>query len=61
MTINNPSLVLQFLGNDLPAGHSTTPTISNEYIINHSISFSYQLMSNLKSSSNQVKLQISKD
>jgi len=61
MTINNPSLVLQFLGNDLPAGHSTTPTISNEYIINHSISFSYQLMSNLKSSSNQVKLQISRD
>ena len=61
MTLNNPSLVLTFLGDDLPSGHSASQTISNEYIVNYSVSFSYQLMSNLKSSSNQVALQISKD
>lgn len=61
MTLNNPSLVLTFLGDDLPAGHSASQTISNEYIINYSISFNYQLMNNLKSSSNQVALQISRD
>ena len=61
MILSNPSLVLTFLGDDLPSGHSTSQTITNEYIINHSVSFSYQLMNNLKSSSNQVALQISKD
>ncbi len=61
MNINNPSLVLNFLGEDLPSGHSTSQTISSRYIVNNSIKFHYQLMNGLKSSSNQVALELSKD
>jgi hypothetical protein len=60
MDIENPILVLTFLGGDLEAGHSTGQTVINEAIIRGSISFEYQLLNGLKSSSNQASLQISR-
>lgn len=56
--MNNPSLVLTFLGNDLEAGHSTTQTISNQWLVNHSYQPSKQLLNGLKSSSDQIALTI---
>lgn len=61
MIISNPSLTLNFLGGDIPSGGSTSQVINNQHIINHSISFVYQLLNGLKSASNQASLQISKD
>lgn len=61
MIITTPSLVLTFLGNDLETGHSTSQTISNQYIVNNSIKFKKTLMSGLKSASNQVALSLSKN
>lgn len=60
MTLSNPRLLLEFLGGDLAQGHNSSQTITDEYIINRSVSFTYQLMSNLRSSSNQASLQILK-
>ena len=56
MTLNNPSLKLTFLGNDLAAGHSPVQTITDEWIVNHSILPSRQLLNGLKSSSDQYQL-----
>lgn len=56
MRVNNPVLVLTFLGNDLTSGHSTTQTIDNSWIVNHSIVPSLQLLNGLKSSSDQFGL-----
>lgn len=56
--MTNPSLVLTFLGNDLEAGHSTTQTISNQWLVNHSYQPSKQLLNGLKSSSDQIALTI---
>lgn len=59
--IDNPSLTLTFLGQDLEAVHPTTQTVMQEDIIYRSITFRYQLLNGLKSSSNQVTLQLEKD
>lgn len=56
MRVNNPVLVLTFLGNDLTSGHSTTQSIDNSWIVNHSIVPSLQLLNGLKSSSDQFGL-----
>lgn len=55
---NNPSLILTFLGNDLPVGHHRTQTVDPSMIVNYSIDFQMNLMSGLKSASNQVSLQL---
>ena len=53
-----PNITLTFLGNDLPSGHSLVQTITNEDIVYPGIQFKYQLLDGLKSSSNQVMLQL---
>jgi len=60
-TIRNPSLYLTFLGGDLEAGHLAMQVILHEHIIRRSITFHYQLLADLKSSSNQVRLLLDKD
>lgn len=59
-TITQPSLTLTFLGDDLETGHLTNQTITSSGIVNHSITFRYQLLNGLKPSSNQVSLFLSK-
>ena len=61
MTFTNPKLTLTFLGNDLPAGHSSSQVIANDDIINGSISCNKVLMSGLKSASNQMQMAIARD
>ena len=58
MTVNNPSLVLTFLGNDLEEGHNTIQTIDDSWIVNYSIVPQKQLLNGLKSSSDQFSLTI---
>ncbi len=58
MKLSNPILKLKFLSDDLPNGHQNSQIIDKSGIIARSISISYQLMSNLKSSSNQAKITI---
>ncbi|MBQ5390907.1 MAG: hypothetical protein IIU44_00910, partial [Spirochaetales bacterium] len=60
MRLTNPSLTLTFLGNDLESGHSTTQTISDSYIINHSVVPQKQLLSGLRSSSDQHQITIAR-
>lgn len=60
-TITNPSLYLTFLGGDLEIGHAMTQIIEREHIIRRSISFNYQLLAGLKSSSNQVRLLLDRE
>jgi hypothetical protein len=55
-SIHNPSLTLTFLGGDLEAGHSSVQTIGEQHIARRAITFHQQLLSGLKSSSNQVDL-----
>jgi len=54
--IHRPSLTLTFLGGDLEAGHSLVQTIGEQHIARRSITFHQQLLSGLKSASNQVDL-----
>jgi hypothetical protein len=54
--IHRPSLTLNFLGGDLEAGHSLVQTIGEQHIARRSITFHQQLLSGLKSASNQVDL-----
>lgn len=61
MTLNQPVMYLSFLGNDLQPGHSLNQTVNGSYIINNSIKIKRQLLNGLKSSSNQLTLQIAKD
>lgn len=61
MILRNPSLILTFMGGDLPSGHSTTQTVGYEYIINRSVNFDKLLLNGLKSASNQAMLQLSKE
>lgn len=61
MTYTDPKLTLNFKGEDLPAGHLAIQEITYEYIINGSIQRIRQLLDGLKSSSNQVKLQLSRN
>lgn len=58
MNFENPRLVLTFLGNDLEAGHSTTQTIDDSWIVNNSIMPSRQLLNGLRSSSDQYQLTV---
>ena len=59
--LQNPSLTLYFLANDLKSGHLSTQTMGPEHIIYGSISFRYQLLNGLKPSSNQVTLLLDKE
>lgn len=59
--IHSPSLTLTFLGGDLEAGHSLVQTIGEQHIARRSITFHQQLLSGLKSSSNQVDLLLDRD
>ena len=61
MRLRNPSLILTFMGGDLPSGHSTSQTVGYEYIVNRSIGTDKLLLNGLKSASNQVSLQIAKE
>lgn len=61
MRLRNPSLILTFMGGDLPSGHSTTQTVGYEYIINRSVTINEQLLNGLKSASNQITLHIARD
>jgi hypothetical protein len=54
--IQNPSLTFTFLGGDLETGHPTVQTIGEQHIARRSITFHQQLLSGLKSASNQVDL-----
>lgn len=56
--LTDPKLFLTFEGNDLEPGHSTSQTIESDYIINYSFSVRQQYLSSLKSSSDQIGLQI---
>lgn len=60
MTYNltNPKLLLRFEGNDLEPGHNVSQTIESDFIINRSFSGRFQRLNGLKSSSDQVSLQI---
>jgi len=60
-TINKPSLRLTFLGGDLETGHLGVQTVTDEHIIRRSVTFHYQLLSGLKSASNQVSMLLDKD
>ena len=61
MKLTNPSLVLNFLGNDLPVGHSRTQTIGLCYIIHGSIRRRPQLLNGLRSSGSVIDIAISRD
>ena len=54
MKLQNPSLILRFLGNDLEPGHSTEQTIGAEYLIFGSFDLRFQRLNGLKSSSDQI-------
>lgn len=54
MKLQNPSLILRFLGNDLEPGHSTEQTIGAEYLIFGSFDMRFQRLNGLKSSSDQI-------
>jgi hypothetical protein len=59
-SIHNPSLTLTFLGGDLEAGHAMVQAIGEQHIARRSITFHQQLLSGLKSASNQVDLLLDK-
>jgi hypothetical protein len=59
--IQNPSLELTFLAGDLEIGRPSTQTVLQDSIIRRSVTFTYQLLNGLRSSSNQVSLQLDKD
>jgi hypothetical protein len=59
-SIYNPSLTLTFLGGDLEAGHATVQTIGESHIVRRAVTFHQQLLSGLKSASNQVDLLLDK-
>lgn len=58
--ILEPTLVLTFFGKDLEEGHKTEQTIFKNEIEANSIVLNYQLLNELKSSSNQANLKIVK-
>jgi len=58
MKYTNPNISLTFLGNDLVSGHSLNQTITRDDIVYPGIQFKLQLLDKLKSSSNQVSLQL---
>ena len=54
--IHHPHLTLTFLGGDLEAGHPAVQIISEQHIVRRAVTFHQQLLSTLKSASNQVDL-----
>ncbi len=60
MTYNltNPKLLLRFEGNDLEPGHGLVQTIESDFIYNRSFSGRFLRLSQMKSSSDQISLQI---
>lgn len=60
MTLTDPKLYLIFEGDDLPEGHSASQTVEGSYIINRSIGGKWQLLSGLKSSSDQITLRLAR-
>ena len=56
MRLNDPKLILTFLGNDLEPGHSTEQEIDSSYIVNLSAEELRQLLNGLKSSSDTLKI-----
>ena len=58
--INNPILYLTFLENDIQINHELNQIIYSNDIVYPSLSFKYQLLNGLKSSSNQISLQLYK-
>ena len=61
MKLLNPNLYLKFLGGDLEPGHSAEQIVSACHLIQNSFSFKRQLLNGLKSSSDQISLQITRD
>lgn len=61
MTYTQPNLKLTFKGEDLPSGHLVVQNVTYEYIIKGSIKRNMQLLDGLKSSSNQVQLQLTRN
>lgn len=59
--IQNPSLTLTFLGGDLEGSHAAVQAVGRGHIARRSITFHQQLLSGLKSSSNQVDLLLDRD
>jgi hypothetical protein len=59
-SLRNPKLTLSFLGGDLETGHLPVQTITEEYIVRRSATFHQQLLSGLKSASNQVDFLLEK-
>ncbi len=55
-SMQNPSLTLTFLAGDLEAAHPSVQAIGDEHIVRRSVTFHQQLLSGLKSASNQVDL-----
>lgn len=58
MKISNVSLRLTFLANDLGEGKTQVQSIDSSFIVNNSITLKKQLLNGLKSSSNQLSLQL---
>ena len=58
--IVEPVLILDFLKDDLKPGHARGQVLTGNSIVKGSIAFHQQLLSGLKSSSNQVVLQLNK-
>lgn len=58
--LNNPTIELTFEANDLESGHSTSQILGTNDIVFHSFTFTNQLLNGLKSSSDQVSLQLRK-
>ena len=58
--LNNPTLYLTFLENDIQFNHELNQVINSNNIVFPSLSFKYQLLNGLKSSSNQISLQLYK-
>lgn len=58
MTLTDPKLTLEFLGNDLAEGHSTTQTLGDTELVRHSFIFKEQRFNGLKSSSDTVSFQL---
>ncbi|MEA5031491.1 MAG: hypothetical protein VB025_05045 [Sphaerochaeta sp.] len=59
-SIHNPNLTLTFLGSDLEAGHPAVQVIGEQHFVRRAITFHQQLLSGLKSASNQVDLLLEK-
>lgn len=56
--MTDPVLAITFLGGDLEAGHLSSQKIGGSFIVRDSLVFKQQLLNGLKSSSNQVELQV---